>query len=614
MEKQQQKPLFDEEYINKIKEQAMLPEVGLSDYKLCYVTTASDVDFVKRQINHSVKNSKASDRNLNDLVFTKVFNHNGEKYMFYFVKNDILEQDTNTISKIANFNSLIYYNILTGGFGSKRQKTEKILPEYIEMAKRTCFIDANGNIQPLSRIPVASGTIKDGDFNKNTFIECFKTARNKCADSISVSRKTNGNNFEIFLDLSPEFCKYWVNKEIKGSFIGYLDQAINEIRLDLDQIKNACEAYNLLAADGTINGQVTKENHAYISKKNINSYCLIGNPNFAKQTLLDDYEKLFKFGNAYPISDLLFLPSNKVLDILLQVCNDKIENDKKFKTQEEVIEEDFRFFQFLKQTDPKFQKDNRTYSQLEATREQDLYATYVGRMFREGIRYKTEAYAYQKELRDKMNYRDEKHGNKLVEMKNAWDLGYDNEQYKQMKKAFGELGTKIYDRVYYVKFLNYLLETYKPTGALFDLTELSDMFGDPKREAATIECSRRATEQDKEFAKYLMQTTTVDDYISLIQRFDGIIDVQVGKNSNGRFVQSTLSVNPYTKNEIYDKIGDLITPWRMVRNSETNKEKIYVGADPLAFASKQRHEVLNKILQQADRSVTQQDEDCPTSF
>ena len=599
---------YSEEYILRVLEQSKtVPE--LKDYKLCYVTNAKNVDYVKRQIDSAVNFSKMGIKP-EDYTKTAIFRYDGQSYLFYFIKKDEVDAQNSdpykTIKTIAKFNTWIEYNIATGGYNSRRQSTGKLEKEYLDMVNHIVFVDSNEVLQKMNKIPIAQGTLKDSEIDKKTFMKCFITARQKNSSLVNLVRKTDGNNFYVYMEVTPAFADAWKLKRASNTRISYskfVDELINSVRLDLDQVKNACDSYKLLNADGSIMGQVTKERQAYISKTNTSSFCLIGDCHFNREYLLNDYEKLFAFGNAYPIDTLLFLPSMSATQNLISICQ---KQQAQLSESGNIDEDTERFFNELKAEDPALSLYKLTSTKVNALtgEERRKYrsgsmGTYADKMYYSGVQEKLELYSRMYELRKRMNYRDPKQNNKLIPMKNAWDLGYQNIERQRMEKAFGEFGRDLYDRYYYLKFLEYLLETYKPTGALFDLTPLTSMFDIPENEIKRIEKSS-ASLADKEFAVGFAKYASLDDYIALLQRFDGVINVERTIKEGGRKVDLPSTYKTGVKRYIDRKIKDIVTNWKMCENGTSFNERGYVGNGIILFTSGERKALMRKMIDKSN--------------
>ena len=616
MEKDSKNVYYDEEYIQKIIEQTKNPDLGLQDYKLCYVSNASDIPFVKKQIDVVVNRRKGNEK-VEDITQAKILRHEGKSYLFYFIKKDALVKQIegeNLVKNIPQYNPLIEYNIVTGGYKTNAQKTNKFNKENLDMANHIVFINCDDQIQKMNLIPVVEGELIGSEESKKTFMECFITARQKNFSNVNLLRKMDGNHFYIYMEMKPEI--FEILRSTRREVMPYynlIDEQINSIRLDLDQIKNACTRYELLNADGSVLGQVTKENQAYINKNNTSSYCLIGCENFDSGFLQSDYEKTFNFGNAYPIDNMMFLPSKAQLKEIVKLCQVDFDDSKAVEDYGELERE--RFVS-LQKYDPRLAIYNvddiaSIYNGLVGKERQNLRnwqsGDYGTDIFYSNSQMRAKFYSEKYELRCKMDYRDRKQNNKLIEMKNAWDLGYNNEELIRMKESFGDFGVKLYNRYYYIQFLKYLLSTYKITGTLLDLTSLSKLFIDSDKELEIIQRTYRATTQDKEFAKYLSENSSITDFIAIIQRFDGIINVKVTHSRDNVKTLVSKGFEPEIERFIKDKIGHLITNWAMCDNEKTFDKKGYAGNDVNLFAYTERKKLLTKVLNRANtvkKSVT----------
>ena len=330
---------------------------------------------------------------------------------------------------------------------------------------------------------------------------------------------------------------------------------------------------------------------------------MIGDPNFDRDYLANDYEKLFHFGNAYPIDMLLFLPSMEATKSLVSSCQNM---QRKLMENGSVEGDADRLFVELEKNDPALSLYKLTDTNADKMTGEErlryrhgIKGNYADKIYHSGIADKIELYNRMYELRKRMNYRDPKQNNKLIPMKNAWDLGYQNIERQRMEKAFGEFGRNLYDRYYYLKFLEYLLETYKPTGALFDLTPMTKLFMASDKEKAIIQKST-ASMADKEFAMRLVKYATVDDFISLVQRFDGVINVKRTHKNGDRKTDISDSFDKSVESHICDKIGNIITNWKMCENGDSFQEKGYAGKGMTLFTSSERKVVLRKMLDKAN--------------
>lgn len=599
---------YDENYIMNIIEQAKsIPE--FENYKLCYVSNARDVEYVERQINNALGFAKMGVKD-GDIVKTKIFRRDGQSYLFYFIKKDEVNEENKdpykSIKMVSKYNTLIEYNIATGGHHSRKQLTGKLDKDYVDMVNHTVFIDNDDLIQKLNKIPVAQGTLKDGEADKKTFMQCFITARQKNSSLINLVRKSDGNNFYIYMEVTPAFADAWKTRKVSNrglTYSAFVQELLNIVRVDLDQVKNACENYELIDTDGSVIGNVTKDKQAYIGKSNKSSFCLIGDPNFDRDYLANDYEKLFHFGNAYPIDMLLFLPSMEATKSLVSSCQ---------KMQQELMDKGTsdgdadKFYETLKEKDPALSLYNLTNTNPESMSGEErlryrhgIKGNYADKVYHSGIAEKIELYNRMYELRKRMNYRDPQQNNKLIPMKNAWDLGYQNIERQKMEQAFGELGRNIYDRYYYLQFLKYLLDTYKPTGALFDLTPMSKLFLPPEEEIKLIQISKAST-ADKDFAMSFVKYATLDDFISLVQRFDGVINVKRTHKQDNKKVDITNGFDKKVESYIDKRIGDIMTNWKMCENGDTFKEKGYAGKGLTLYLSSERKVVLRNELDKAN--------------
>ena len=575
---------IDLEYVKKIKEQAKLPQTGLSDYELCYVSCASDLQNIKSQINTIVSAIKIPIDNIE----YKAFRNNGTTYMFCFIKNDEINETNNDIhksyKKLATYNSFLEYCIVKGGFRKKVQKSKTVSEKGVLDSKHTMFVNLDGELKSLSEIPIAQVELKDGDINFETFKQCFSVARNKTHESLSLRRKKVGNKEYLYLIASTDFGDLWLSNKINGeSYSKYMQKALNEIRLDLDQIKNACNTVELLNADGSVLEELTLNNQAYIGKNNIRSYCLIGNPNFAKESLLYDYERLYNFGNAYSLEKLMFLPSEGNIKILISKLQ-KYTEDTTFKTIDQIVDEEVQILNIIAKHDPS------------AFLKSDLNVMDNSRPHQ-----RLEWYANLIEQRKKMNYRDPQQNNKLISMKNAWDLGYDNKKRAEMLQVFGEFGGMLYDRVYAIKFVNYFLETYKTSGSLLDLTSMTSLFFDKKFEEAKIENAYLATPEEKAYAKELLKEGSLNEFISTIQRFNKVLNVDIYKDvkdKDGKVADEIRLVGgfiPFVQDALSIKLKPVIKPLRLKENG-TVVEKFYYNYEFSKYMLKKRNTILKELL------------------
>ena len=602
MEKQKEF-YYDKDFILKIMEQAKDEQTGLQDYKLCYVSNASDVNFVKRQISNAITLAiYKKDIKTEKVSISKIFRYNGKSYLFYFINKGTLDllYENNTISNdIASFNSQLEYNIATGGFHTMQQKSKKINDNFLKMVNHTVYINHDEKICPLNEVLLASGELKGDEASRKTFLDCFINARKECSKYANLVRKMDGNKFTIYLEMKPEFVKNWTEMENRPIFKEYIKSFINNVRLNLDQINNACEKYELLNYDGSVKGQLTEDKKSFISKNNKSSYCLIGSSNFNSDYLHDDFERSANFGNAYPVKDLLFLPSAKQCEMLYKLCEDRVNKIE----QGQSVENDKEFFEKLKVYDSSLQlyeiEEVKTGTKLADIKKGEI-GNYAEQIFYSGDGQRVTIYNKQKELRKKMNYRDVLQNNKLVSMSNAWELGFNNDEFKMMCRAFGNFGQMLYLRYYYLKFTQYLLDVYKSSGALVDLTFMSKLFLITKDELNLINNAFLATDEEKEFALTLLKDANLNSFIAILQRFDGIINVKNYSKVGDKKVLLSNSFERSVEREIKDRIGDIITNWNMVEDSNSFEKCGYAFGKSSLFGKTERIFTLKKILDKSN--------------
>ncbi|MBQ8762024.1 MAG: hypothetical protein IJZ26_01735, partial [Clostridia bacterium] len=485
--------------------------------------------------------------------------------------------------KLATYNSFLDYSIATGGFRKNVQKSKKVSEKGVLDAKHTMFVNPDGELKSLSEIPIAQVELKDGDINYETFKQCFTVARNKTHESLSLRRKRVDDKEYLYLIASADFCDLWLSNKINNeTYRKYLQKALNDIRLDLDQIKNACNIVELLNADGSVLEELTLNNQAFIGKNNIRSYCLIGNPKFAKESLLYDYERLYNFGNAYSLEKLMFLPSEESIKTLINELQKYTENTD-FKTMDQIIDEEVQILNLIAKHDPSafLKSDLNVMDNSKPHQRLEWYVDLI-------------------DQRKKMNYRDPQQNNKLISMKNAWDLGYDNKKRVDMVQAFGEFGGMLYDRAYAIKFVNYFLETYKTSGSILDLTSMTGLFFDKKFEEAKIENAYLATPEEKAYARELLKEGSLNEFISTIQRFNKVLNVDIYKDvkdKKGKVVDEIRvgGFIPFVQDALNIKLKPVIKPWKLKENG-TAVEKFYYNYESSKHILKKRKAVLKELL------------------
>ena len=212
-------------------EQAKDEQTGLQDYKLCYVSNASDVNFVKRQISNAITLAiYKKDIKTEKVSISKIFRYNGKSYLFYFINKGTLDllDENNTISNdIASFNSQLEYNIATGGFHTMQQKSKKINDNFLKMVNHTVYINHDEKICPLNEVLLASGELKGDEASRKTFLDCF--ADNSSLDMFPYRKGTiaGGRVAKINVPLLVLF----------GNTGDFILQEINEIKRMYEEIE-----------------------------------------------------------------------------------------------------------------------------------------------------------------------------------------------------------------------------------------------------------------------------------------------------------------------------------------------------------------------------------------
>ncbi len=628
---------FVKEIFKKVEE---APE--FKDYVLSYVVYGGNKQ-VESQFNHSVimlgQNYRAG-----DVLYVKPIHRDGDRYSFIFVKKDLSNENNDEYALQKDFaylNSYIKMQIATGGAGSNRQKSGRLLQSDIDRANATYVIDRDGELHDLMELPIAMLSVKDDPNSAESFKTLFLNAKANSKAWCDLRRKvmTNPKGEKaqyVYAIVKPELYEKWKKLSSRGTYKQNMLSLVNSIRLDLDQASNACDSYVLVDPNFAMGEALTKKNKAFVNSKNKTSVCLIGSSLFDKDLFYDIYCKAYNdFGNYYPIEDIMYVPTKKEIEQITDYLNDQqtkyLENPITLTEREineirkSVLVDDI----YKKPTQKAAPKDNSSEQSsddtpLKRTRrippqspmESWMSAEKMKRLeqsisknnqsiidyirtihphvktdlpnFEMGSQNLAPLLSYYNNLdnlRKRLNYRDP-FSNEVISMKNVYDMGYSEKVRENILNYYGEAGANIYDRAYFIEFTNYMLDTYKASGALYDITAFSNKLLPESKEQDQIRMCNKNNDIPQQLRMIMdkaLEKGSLDEYIKLIQRFDGIVEMQNNmdkselskiktKKQQEQTIQelSDASFTPIVETEIHNAVGNLITPW-------TRKELLEIG-------------------------------------
>lgn len=685
---------FDVEYIKKIWEQAKsFPE--LQGYTMAYVTTIQKYDQIVSAIKKYCPTRKFSEgyKTEGDVIRATPLRHNGEKYTFIFIRNCDADgfNPTDALNEIALSNSAVKQNIAWGEQAPKFSRTRpsplkklKPSPLNMQLAESVAFVDQKGELHDLMEIPICMLDVKDGEINQTTFLTAFKTAKDNCARSCDLKRKyvldENGQQKQlIYAVISPQLFLSWKEKRDQisgvGTYVENIEILKNNIRLDLDQCQNACTEYYLVEPNFEKGETVSKENRAYITKRNTQSICLIGNSYFDKSLFDVHYHKTLGnriVGNVYHIENIMFLPQKTELDKTSEYIEKVSKNiniltpeEKELARQRALNSDSQQIENIINKSKDKQKFEETKLFQYNLKKEEDaILQTKETEANKKILKYLKEKYPEVSELfvspaektktnrfqtkaeekyipdhssavmlyknyhenlvklRERFDYVDPQSKQKFA-MQNVYGLGYKTEEKQLLEKVYGKTGVDIYNRYYALKLVNYMLDHYKASAAVYDLTNLSVMFKYTEAELRELEKpSGRVSEKTmldaKHLVKQIYEDASIDKYIATTQRFNSILDIKVLKREEikeGKNKSETKNEKNYIYMELYNDtyfnapirkiiehaIGKQITPLKMVENSNKISELMFTKERQI-WVEQTNSEITEELKQKLDES------------